>query len=184
MGVSAVSEVLIVVESMFGNGLQIADVVAERLRSGLGGDDRRDVSIVHVGDAPHVIPSDVRLLIVGGPTHLRGLSRSLTRLDAARQLSAVTGVEVGLREWLTFLRAPEHQVAAAAWDTRANAPWASGSAAAGVLRRLHALGMRTPALPGSFAVTGMQGPLAEGELAKAAAWADEVALWWGAVVAA
>jgi flavodoxin len=52
---------LVVYESMWGNTKTVAEAVAE----GIG----RDVAVVHVADAPVLVPSDVDLLVVGGPTH-------------------------------------------------------------------------------------------------------------------
>jgi flavodoxin len=71
--------VLVVFESMFGNTRAIADAVAEGLARHL------PVQQVEVGRAPTVIGGEVELLVVGGPTHAFGLSRSGTRLSAAQQ---------------------------------------------------------------------------------------------------
>jgi flavorubredoxin len=63
---------LIVHESMYGNTHAVADAVAE----GLGAQAEVDPCPVH---AMPTVPADLDLLIVGGPTHLHGLSTALSR---------------------------------------------------------------------------------------------------------
>lgn len=65
----------------------------------------------------------------------------------------------------------------ATFDARINWPMVlSGSAARGIARRLSAMGGRAVAEPGSLIVEGSEGPLAPGELERAAAWAEELAI--------
>ncbi len=63
---------LVVYESMFGNTRVIADAVAIGLSTWL------DVGLVEVGTADPALNDDVRLLIVGGPTHAFEMSRPET----------------------------------------------------------------------------------------------------------
>lgn len=70
---------MVVYESMFGNTQLIADAIAEGLSS------RAEVERTAVGDAATTIGDDVALLVVGGPTHAFGMSRSATRQSAAEQ---------------------------------------------------------------------------------------------------
>ena len=70
---------MVIFESMFGNTREIADAVAEGLSSSLS------TVILEVGAAPAVLPDDVDLIVVGGPTHAFGLSRPGTRENAIRQ---------------------------------------------------------------------------------------------------
>jgi hypothetical protein len=94
--------------------------------------------------------------VVGGPTQGHSASPSL-------------------RSWLDGLD-PVYGVRAVAFDTRfARAPWLTGSAARMVARRLEHLGFSLALDPESFFVTYTQGPLIDGELDRAAAWADTVA---------
>lgn len=89
---------LVVVESMFGNTMSIGRAVADGLSPTLR------VDLVEIGAAPRAVGGDVDLLVVGGPTHAFGLSRSGTRHSAVEQGAAGTaGVEAGLREWLESL---------------------------------------------------------------------------------
>jgi hypothetical protein len=161
---------VVVVESMFGNTEAVAHSVAE----GLSG--QFPVDVVRVADAPAVIPDDVQLLVVGGPTHAFGLTREGTRLAARDQgAKPSTGVEVGLREWLGCLQPRSTALAVAAFDTRIKKTGVPGSAARGAMRRLRRLGMRAAVRPTSFYVAGMQGPLLDGELARARRWGAHLA---------
>jgi hypothetical protein len=159
---------MVVFESMFGNTEAIAYAVADGLRS------RMDVDVVEVGVAP-TSPHDLDLLVVGGPTHVFGLTRPATREDAARQAGGtLVSRGVGLREWLEGLRPPDG-LPAAAFDTKVKRPHLPGSAAHGVDRRLRRLGARTIVRPESFWVSGTPGPLMEGEAERARLWGTRVA---------
>ncbi len=161
---------VVVVESMFGNTEAVARAVADGLS------DLFVVDVVRVADAPAIIPDDVQLLVVGGPTHAFGLTREGTRLAARDQgAKPSTGVEVGLREWLGGLQPHPTALAAATFDTRIKKPGVPGSAARGAMRRLRRLGLRAAARPTSFYVAGMSGPLLGGELARARGWGSNLA---------
>ena len=61
---------------------------------------------------------------------------------------------------------------AAAFDTRFDKPaFLTGSAAKGIAKRLRQRGFELVAEPESFFVLGTEGPLKDGELERAAAWA-------------
>ena len=161
---------MVVVESMFGNTEEIAHSVAEGLS------DLFVVDVVRVCDAPAVMPDDLQLLVVGSPTHAFGLTREGTRQAAVDQgARRSTGSEFGLREWLARLQPQSMTVAAAAFDTRIKKRGVPGSAARGAMRRLRRLGMRAAARPSSFYVAGIDGPLLDGELARARSWGAQVA---------
>jgi hypothetical protein len=107
-------------------------------------------------EAPRTVPGALDLLVVGGPTQGHGASPSL-------------------RGWLDGLE-QAHGVRAAAFDTRfANPSWLTGSAARVATRRLGRLGFRLVGAPESFFVAHSQGPLLDGELDRAAEWADALA---------
>jgi hypothetical protein len=159
---------VVVVESMFGNTEKIARAVADGIASNF------QVEVVRVDRAPRKLAPDVHLLVVGGPTHAFGLSRPGTRL-AARDQGADPSVNVGLREWLGTLRSGSNRVAVATFDTRIKKTGVPGSAARGALRRLRRLGFRPAAAPCSFYVAGTDGPLLSGEVARARAWATQLA---------
>jgi RNase H-fold protein (predicted Holliday junction resolvase) len=164
-----VMEVLIVYESMYGNTHAIADAVAEGAR--------QSGANVEVGAVTAASPTDeVDLLVVGGPTHMQGLTSQLSRrlaADAAKEdehpLDPSATAEPGLRTWLRTL-GDRDGGQAAAFDTRADKAAAlTGSAARGIARRLRHHGYEVIARE-SFLVDDAEGPLADGELERARAW--------------
>ncbi|MHA6783116.1 flavodoxin family protein [Pseudonocardia saturnea] len=158
---------LVVVESVFGNTRGVADAVAAGLA------ERMDVRTVDVGTAPADL-GGIDLLVVGGPTHAFGMTRPSTRQSAAEQAAgAVPAAETGLREWLE--RLPDGTCPAATFDTRMNRPRLPGSAAGAAARRLRRAGHRLVARPETFRVTGSQGPLLDGEQARARRWGEVLA---------
>jgi Flavodoxin len=161
---------LVVYESMYGNTRKIAQAIAEGISEGL------EVKSIEVGDAALEIPDDVDLLVVGGPTHAHGMSRTATRASAATQFAKpLVSDGIGIREWLDAVRPPIRRIHAAAFDTRARIPaWASGSAANGFAKLLEGSGFRLIQKPRSFFIQTKAEPvddlLATGELEQARAW--------------
>jgi hypothetical protein len=99
-----------------------------------------------------------------------------TQRDLGHRLS-----QRGVREWLDALALGGIAPAGAAFDTHVEHPKLLrhvGSAAAGIERRLEAIGVEIVSPHEHFWVKGSEGPVVDGELAKARAWADS--LWAGA----
>lgn len=143
-------DILVVYDSKFGNTDQVAEVIAERLHR------QGRVELTAAEEAPRTVPEGLDLLIVGGPTQGHGASPSL-------------------RSWLEGLERVRG-VQAAAFDTRFAKPrWLTGSAAQVVGRRLGRLGFSLVRAPESFFVAHSEGPLLDGELDRAAGWADTLA---------
>jgi menaquinone-dependent protoporphyrinogen IX oxidase len=69
--------IVVVYESSYGNTHLIADAVAEGLRAG------NDVEVVPVSEASQELITNADLVVVGGPTHVHGMSRERTRQAAA-----------------------------------------------------------------------------------------------------
>ncbi|MFQ6328662.1 flavodoxin family protein [Nocardia sp. CWNU-33] len=160
----------VVYESMFGNTAAIAEAIAQ----GLG--EHAAVEVLDVAAAAEVPAPVLDLLVVGGPTHAFGLSRTRTRLDAANRTDTPVVVDIGIREWLdaAFPVAPGSR--AAAFGTRTAKPsWLPGSAARGVGKRLRRLGYELVEDPMDFLVDGILGPITKGELERAHAWAERLA---------
>jgi hypothetical protein len=160
----------VVYESMFGSTAALAMMMAGELRGGYR------VRAYEVGEAPSVVPADVELLLVGGPTHAFSMSTTESRKAANEQHDgALVSCCQGVREWLdgvTFEGAPR----AAAFDTKVKPAWFWGSAARGIHGRLDKLGARMVALPESFFVSfDKDAGLLEGEVDRARAWANDVA---------
>lgn len=161
-------KVAVVYESWFGNTRAVAESIAFALRS-LG-----EVALASV-DEPAPELDDVDLLIVGAPTHAHGISSTATRKGAIEQRGGTGHPGVGVRGWLRQLP-PGGRFRAAAFDTRIDrSPILVGAAARGIARRLEHRGYELAAPPQSFFVRDTAGPLEEGEAARAAAWALDVA---------
>jgi hypothetical protein len=165
--------VLVVYESMYGN----TRTIAEAIGSGLGA----DVTVVPIHEASPERVAIADLLVVGGPTHVRGMSRPSTRLaarDAAGKPASTLTLEPGadgrgLREWFASLGTVSCQ--AAAFDTRVDMPAILGGRAApriGRLLRQHGAELVTP--PHSFLVD-KQNHLVDGEYVRARAWGEDLA---------
>jgi len=132
--------------SRSGNTRAVADAIADGLRP-LGAVTVRAID----GSRPDV-PVDADLVLVGGPTEGHGMTPVVLEFLEALPADALVNR------------------ATAAFDTRLDWPrWASGSAAAGITKRLTTLGARTVARPASFIVS-MKPELLPGELARARAW--------------
>ena len=166
---------VVVYESMYGNTHLIADAIGAGLEAAF---DVRVVPVSHAG--PEVI-ADADLVVVGGPTHVHGMSRASTRKAAVQAADKpVGGLTVepdalgpGLREWFGSLG--DYRVRAAAFDTRMHGPAAlTGRAAKGVTRLLREHGFDVVAEPESFLVT-KQDRLEPQEQNRARDWAAKLA---------
>jgi hypothetical protein len=157
---------------MYGNTAAVGEAIAASLR---GRGFTADAGLVSKVDPAGT--ADVDLLVVGGPTHVHGMSRRTTRKTAAedeKNTFAEATLEPGLREWIDQLPAHAGQLAAA-FDTRIDKPAiVTGSAAKGIGRRLERRGFELAAPPDSFFVS-TDNLLLAGELERAARWAIKVA---------
>jgi hypothetical protein len=168
---------LVVYESMYGNTHLVADAIAAGWRDADG-----DAEVVPVSAATPEALEGVEVLVVGGPTHVHGMSRPTSRkaaVEAAQQPDAGLELEPdaagpGLRDW--FDAAGALPATTAAFDTRIDAPPAlTGRASKGIARRLRKHGCTLLVEPESFLVTKENELLADEE---------EHAREWGARLAA
>ena len=166
---------VVVYESMYGNTHLIADAIGAGLETGF------DVWVVHVSQAEPAVLDGAALVVVGGPTHVHGMSREATRkaaAEAADKPASPLKLEPdaagpGLREWFASLG--HCPVKAAAFDTRIHAPAAlTGRASKGVARLLRAHGFEVIAEPESFLVT-KQDRLEPHEITRAREWGTKLA---------
>ena len=113
---------VVVYESMYGNTHLIADAIGAGLRTAF------DVRVLPVAQARPEVIADADLVVVGGPTHVHGLSRASTR-RSAREAADKPGSGLtmdpgakgpGLRDWFAALG--QVGTVAAAFDTRLDAP--------------------------------------------------------------
>jgi hypothetical protein len=168
---------LVVYESMFGSTREVAERIAAGLRTRM---EQVEVFAVAHADVVRVMHAD--LLVVGGPTHARGMSRPSTRQAAVTEpttYSASSVVEpdaagIGLREWFEGL--PTMSGPAVAFDTRADVrPVLSGRASKGIAKRLQRGGHHLVDRPQSFLVTRQTG-LKPGEAERAEEWGRSLAV--------
>jgi hypothetical protein len=167
---------LVIYESMYGN----THVIADHLAAGLH--PAWEVDVVPVSDATTERLAGVDLVLVGGPTHVHGMSSARSREGAATAAERSDGTltldpdarGLGLRDWFSAITASP-RVMAAAFDTRFDgSPLLTGRASKGIAKRLRADGFDVIAEPESFLVD-KQNHLLEGEAERATAWAAKVA---------
>src|SRR4051794_18397537 len=128
---------LVVYESMYGNTHEIADRIGEGLRTVLD-----DVGVLPIEDAPPDVVAAADLLVVGGPTHVHGMTSERSRTAAVDAATKDDALELdpdapgpGLRSW--FDESAVDGRATAAFDTRIDAPvFLTGRASRGIARRL------------------------------------------------
>jgi Flavodoxin len=171
--------IVVVYESMFGNTHQIAEAVADGAREAA---PDAQVSLFPVAESDPQLVQAADLLVVGGPTHMRGMSSGMSRKmgisgeakkDEAERHELEPGAEgPGVRDWFDTLPKATKRSKAAAFDTRADQRLAGG-AAHGIARRLRRHGYDVVADEG-FIIEDMEGPLRSGERERAKAWAAEL----------
>jgi hypothetical protein len=161
---------LVVYESMFGNTHVIASNIADGLRAAC------EVTLVPVAEATASLVAGADLVVVGGPTHMHGLSSASTRRMAAEAAAKdCSGLRLepdaggpGMRDWLTDIG--HRDGFAAAFDTRINGvPAFTGRASRPIARLLRRHGYRLVAAPESFLVNS-QNTLLDGESSRARRW--------------
>jgi len=166
---------LVVYESMYGNTHVVASNVADGLRA------THEVTLVPVAGATADLVAGADLLVVGGPTHMHGLSSPATRRMATQAAAKpASGLSLdpdacgpGLRDWLRrdWLKGIGGGPSlAAAFDTRLNGvPAFTGHASRGIGRLLKRHGYPLIAAPESFLI-GQQNTLLDGEASRARRW--------------
>lgn len=168
---------VVVYESMYGNTHHVATAIGAGLRTR----SEVEVEVVPVESADPNLLASADLLIVGGPTHVHGMSHASTRqaaVDAAQKPDADLELDPdaegpGLREWFSGLA--ETAVMAAAFDTRMHGPVAlTGRASKGIARKLRHQGATLLTEPESFIVT-KDNHLEPNEETRATSWGVELA---------
>jgi flavodoxin I len=143
-------KVLIVYDSVYGNTEEIAKAI--------GGAITGEVKVLRAGEVDPSELESLDLFIVGSPT------------QGGRPLQPVQDL---------LKKIPESSLkgtSVAAFDTRATAKWVAifGYAAGRIAKNLEKKGGSLVASPEGFFVKGTRGPLKEGELERAAAWAEGI----------
>jgi hypothetical protein len=156
-------EIAVEFESMYGVTREIADAIAEGAAQA-----RPDASVacLRIADAEPDRVAAADLLVVGGPTHMRGMSSGMTRkmavkIEHDKEAEGGTvghGLEPsaegeGLRDWFHRLPKASRGRRAAAFDTRGEGPMV-GAAAKGIASRLERHGYELVAEPEGFLIEG------------------------------
>ena len=144
--------------------------------------DLGEVAIGPITQATPDVVGDVDLLVVGGPTHMHGMSKAASRRAAIETAEKSDTIEAdpdatveGLRAWFKTLPEVKGR-AAAAFDTRVDGPpFLTGSAAKGITKLLRRHHYEVIGEPESFLVEDSEGPLKEGELERARRWGADLA---------
>jgi flavodoxin len=174
-------EIAVVYESMFGATHDVADAIAAGVAEV---QPDATVTVLRVGDADPVRVSTADVLVVGGPTHMRGMTSGMSRKMAVSMEEKAehdTGTTVGhglepdvggpgLRDWFHELPKAGNRRLAAAFDTRAEGAM-MGGAAKGIAHRLESHGFELVAEPEGFIIEGDAQLLRDGELDRARDWA-------------
>jgi hypothetical protein len=164
---------VVVYESMYGNTHQVAESIGDAARA------HGEAVVVPVVDATAEMIAGADVLIVGGPTHVHGMSSATSRRGALtdgpkKHLQLDPDADgMGLSEWFGRLEPAAH-ARAVAFDTRVDGPpLFTGRAAKSISKRLRAHGFSLLAEPESFLVDRANHLLA-GETDRAHRWAAGV----------
>lgn len=164
---------LVLYESFFGNTMEIGQRVANGLRG------QFEVEVAEINE-PHGELEQADLLVIGGPTHVLGMSKNRTR-EGARKKAEEKGIKPisstgGMRELLEDLVNGQHQPLVATFDTSIKKRWLPlGSAAKTASKRLKKKGFELVVDAEQFRVAGTEGPLEAGELERAEEWGGTLA---------
>jgi flavodoxin len=141
---------MVVYDSVYGNTEKIAQAIGDAV----GG----EVRVLRVGEVDVTELNTLDLLFVGAPTHGGRPSPTMREFLDEVPPSALEGINV------------------AAFDTRMTTRWVRifGYAAGRIAKTLQKKGGTLIGAPEPFYVTGGEGPLKEGELERAATWAETI----------
>lgn len=158
---------VVIYDSLYGNTAQIAQAIGDGLSSLLG--TAGSVEVVKVGDAHPNRLAGFNLLLVGGPTHGSRPSPAMHAFLKRIPKASLVGVRF------------------AAFDTRTDMDKLTGAtrvfgkifdrfgyAAPKIASSLANAGGQMAAPPEGFIVKGTEGPLEDGELERARAWAIRI----------
>ncbi len=152
---------LVVVESCFGNTQKVAEQIADGLRS-VGA----DVDVAYASDTPQI--ANIDLLVIGAPTHNRGLPKPTSRKQAEER--GGHSQSTGVAEWIQTLPQLKGQ-RVAVFATKVDRAFA-GSAATVIRKRVKMLHAEVVGCE-DFII--QEGHLADGEVERAKQWGASLA---------
>jgi flavodoxin len=153
---SAIMNSLVVYYSKFGNTKKVAEAIAEILKA------KGAVRVINADQLTASHLHKVDLVVMGSPTHRMKLPESVQPVFEALPRHILRGTSV------------------AAFDTSYKmSPFlAHFTAAKKLARKLRKLGGKRVIPPETFHVVGREGPLYEGEIERAKAWAVSILAKW------
>ena len=168
---------LVVYESMFGN----THTIARHIAGGI--DTVGEATVVSVHEATPELVAAADLVVIGGPTHVHGMSSGRSRDGAIEQADEDDDLELdpdalgdGLRDWFERLGGDAGSGhVAVAFDTRVHAsPFVTGQASKGITKRLRKHGFEL-LHDGATGFVGKSNHLEPDEASRAIAWGRSVA---------
>jgi hypothetical protein len=160
---------VIIAESCFGNTAAVAEVIGEALSQA----NLFRVETFNATEAPSALPGDTDLLILAAPTHDYSLPRWRTRLRAQRR-GGPHSHSTGIREWIAAVP-PIPKLKVVTVDTAFRSGFMPSSAAKTAARLMAKAGFGDVRRGATFYVSNYSGPLEDGELIRARAWATTFA---------
>jgi len=153
---------LVVYDSFYGNTEQIAGAIGE----GLGSQD--DVPVLRVTEVGPEQLTAVTLLVVGSPTRAFRPTSAITKLLRTIPKNGLKGVRVAAFDTRIAMAAIKSSALRFIVDL-------GGYAAKPIANKLAKKGADLIVPPEGFVVADTEGPLKEGEIDRAAAWARQIA---------
>jgi len=153
---------LVVYDSQYGNTEQVAKAIGEGLES------RGEVETLHVSQVKPEQLAGLSLLVVGCPTQKFTATGATTRFLKGIPKDGLKGVKVAAFD-TRFPQSKIDEIGILAFLVRL-----FGYAAEPIANRLQKKGGELAVPPEGFFVADTEGPLLEGELERAAAWAQQV----------
>ena len=150
---------LIIYDSLYGNTKRIAETIQASIPA--------EVEMVHTSEVDPLEFSNYDFILIGAPTQAAGPSPNTK--DVLKQItpSLIKNKPVAVFDTRLTASAFEKK-----WLSKL--VFAMGFAAPKMARDLKRKGAHLIGTPGDFYVTALEGPLRDGELERAAAWAKKV----------
>jgi flavodoxin len=153
---------LVAYDSAYGNTEQVAQAIGAALGS------QGDVAVVRVGDVQPAQLEGLSLLVVGSPTQKFSPTGPTNNLIKRIPRSGLQGVKVAAFD-TRFPPSELDRIRILAFFVRL-----FGYAAEPIAEKLEKKGGELAIPPEGFYVSGTEGPLLEGELERAADWANQI----------